>query len=81
MFLIRFLDGKIKRFADGLRFLPDQHLEMCEDGVLSCESKEFSGNNHDSDAGKGLLGFLSSLIFEVSREITSETEFSLILHW
>ncbi|VVB15256.1 unnamed protein product [Arabis nemorensis] len=28
----------------------EQHLQICEDGVLSCESKEFSDNNHDSDA-------------------------------
>ncbi|XP_023637497.1 kinesin-like protein KIN-14S [Capsella rubella] len=31
-------------------FLPDQHQEICNDGVLSCESKEFSANNHNSDA-------------------------------
>lgn len=46
-----------KSFADLLRFLPDEHPEMCEDGVMSCESKEFSADNHDSDAGKGVLKF------------------------
>ncbi|CAE6123972.1 unnamed protein product [Arabidopsis arenosa] len=28
----------------------DQHQEICNDGVLSCESKEVSVNNHNSDA-------------------------------
>uniref|UniRef100_A0A1J3K825 Kinesin-like protein n=1 Tax=Noccaea caerulescens TaxID=107243 RepID=A0A1J3K825_NOCCA len=28
----------------------DEHPEMCKDGVMSCESKEFSADNHDSNA-------------------------------
>ncbi|KAL1222398.1 Kinesin-like protein KIN-14S [Cardamine amara subsp. amara] len=28
----------------------DQHQEMCDDGVLSCELKEFSADNHNSDS-------------------------------
>lgn len=45
--------------GDHLRFLPDQHQEICSDGVLSCESKEISANNHNYEPGKGFfLGFL-----------------------
>ncbi|XP_024007327.1 kinesin-like protein KIN-14S [Eutrema salsugineum] len=30
--------------------MEDQHPEICNDGVLPCESKEYSADNHDSDA-------------------------------
>ena len=36
-------------------FLSDQHLEICSDGVSPCESKEYSAEDHDPDAGNGFF--------------------------
>ncbi|KAL0718095.1 hypothetical protein Bca4012_067417 [Brassica carinata] len=35
--------------------MEDQHPQICYDGVSPCESKGYSADNHDPDAGKGFL--------------------------
>ncbi|KAF2597594.1 hypothetical protein F2Q68_00012151 [Brassica cretica] len=51
--------------------MEDQHPEICSDGVSPCESKEYSAEDHDPDAGNGFL----VVNFEFRTEkITSEPE-------
>ncbi|KAF3541703.1 hypothetical protein F2Q69_00024892 [Brassica cretica] len=64
--------------------MEDQHPEICSDGVSPCESKEYSAEDHDPDAGNGFLvvnfEFRTEKIAsepEVFRRFESESETDL----